>query len=126
MEEVLQTTLNYLVMFVEVCGAAVVVSGVIRALVTYGYAYFSASLYRRAASLRLQLGQSLVVGLEFQVAADILKTTLDPSWNDILLLVVLVALRTGLNYILEWELHNIMKEDGRLHPNGESDEAEET
>ena len=55
-------------------------------------------------ALRMRLGQSMVIGLEFLVAADILKTALSPTWNDILLLAALIALRTILNYLLEHEL----------------------
>jgi len=46
----------------------------------------------------------MVIGLEFLVAADILKTALSPTWNDILRLAALIALRTILNYLLEHEL----------------------
>jgi len=46
----------------------------------------------------------MVIGLEFLVAADILKTALSPTWNDILLLAALIMLRTILNYLLEHEL----------------------
>ncbi|MCD6519654.1 MAG: DUF1622 domain-containing protein [Anaerolineae bacterium] len=55
-------------------------------------------------SLRIRLGQSMVMGLEFQVAADILKTGLSPKWEDILFLAALIGLRTILNYFLEREL----------------------
>ena len=44
------------------------------------------------------------MGLEFQVAADILKTGLSPKWEDILFLAALIGLRTILNYFLEREL----------------------
>jgi uncharacterized membrane protein len=57
--------------------------------------------------LRVRLGRSMVMGLEFQVAADILKTALSPTWNDILLLAALIALRTVLNYLLEYELRTL-------------------
>jgi uncharacterized membrane protein len=56
------------------------------------------------ASLRLQLGQSMVMGLEFQVAADILRTALRPTVNDIVLLAALISVRTILNFLLEREL----------------------
>jgi uncharacterized membrane protein len=54
--------------------------------------------------MRVRLGQAMVMGLEFQVAADILKTALAPTWNDILQLAALIALRTVLNFLLEREL----------------------
>jgi hypothetical protein len=44
------------------------------------------------------------VGLEFELAADILRTAVTPSWKDIEQLVAIAALRTALNYFLEREI----------------------
>jgi len=73
--------------------------------------------------LRAQFGQSLVMGLEFQVAADILKTAISPTWNGILLLAATILLRTVLNYLLELEFH--MLEPGFGFLNGNEKEAPE-
>ena len=103
MEDVLRTAIGYLVPVVEACGALVIVIEVIR---TIGQ-YLLVCVRRECIEMRpmrVRLGQAMVMGLEFQVAADILKTALAPSWNDILLLAALIALRTVLNYLLEREL----------------------
>ncbi len=55
-------------------------------------------------ALRIRLGKNMVMGLEFLVAADILKTSVSPSWEDILFLAALIGLRTLLNFLLEYEL----------------------
>jgi uncharacterized membrane protein len=47
------------------------------------------------------------MGIEFQVAADVLKTGFAPSWNDVGLLAALIGLRTLLNYLLEMELRTL-------------------
>jgi uncharacterized membrane protein len=54
--------------------------------------------------VRLTLGRWLAVGLEFELAADILRTAVTPSWKDIEQLVAIAALRTALNYFLEREI----------------------
>jgi uncharacterized membrane protein len=54
--------------------------------------------------VRLTLGRWLAVGLEFQLAADILRTAVTPSWRDIEQLVAIAVLRTALNYFLEREI----------------------
>ena len=54
--------------------------------------------------VRLTLGQWLAVGLEFELAADILRTAVTPTWNDIEQLIAIAALRTGLNYFLAREI----------------------
>jgi uncharacterized membrane protein len=102
-EQTVTTILGYLALLAEICGALVIVLGVLRTIVLYLAAFFRRGPLR-ANTLRIRLGQSMVMALEFQVAADILKTASYPTWNDILLLAALIALRTVLNYVLEREL----------------------
>jgi len=54
--------------------------------------------------IRLQLGRSLALGLEFTVASDILRTAVVPTRQDIVNLGAIVLLRTLLNYFLEREI----------------------
>jgi uncharacterized membrane protein len=103
LEHWFQLVISYVVPLVEACGALVVVMGVARAIWQYLRSFFEHDPLH-VASLRLQLGQSMVMGLEFQVAADILKTALSPTLNDMLLLGALIGVRTVLNYLLEREL----------------------
>ena len=55
-------------------------------------------------ALRVRFGQWLAVALEFEVGADILRTAVAPSWNEIGQLAAIVLLRTGLNYFLQKEI----------------------
>ena len=104
MEEVLKSLFNYLIVAVEACGAFVIFAGVVRAIIGYIRCCIFNQKNVDVANLRMQLGQSMVIALEFQVAADILKTGLSPTWEDILLLAAIIGLRTLLNYLLEREL----------------------
>ena len=106
MEKLLDSAFSYVVPIIEACGALVIVIEVVRTIVVY-IARYVRRVGQHPAALRLRLGQSMVMGLEFQVAADILKTALAPTWNDILLLAALIALRTVLNYLLEAELEKL-------------------
>jgi uncharacterized membrane protein len=54
--------------------------------------------------IRLQLGRWLAVALEFEVAADILRTAEAPSWSDLGQLAAIIVLRTALNYFLQKEI----------------------
>ena len=47
----------------------------------------------------------LVLALEFLLAADILKSAISPSWNEIGQLAAIAAIRTFLNYSLGHDLH---------------------
>jgi uncharacterized membrane protein len=104
MEGVLLNIVSYLIVAAEACGAFVLTVGVIRTLIGYIRSCVLSQDTKRVPKLRITLGQSMVLALEFQVAADILKTGLSPTWEDILLLAATIALRTVLNYLLEREL----------------------
>ena len=104
MEGVLQTIVSFLIIVAEACGAFVLSVGVIRAVIGYAGSCVFRQNTQHVPKLRISLGQSMVLALEFQVAADILKTGLSPTWEDILLLAATIALRTILNYLLEREL----------------------
>lgn len=108
MEQALEVPFSYLITFVEACGAFVIFVGVVRAIFGYITCFiFKARCQEDVATLRLHLGQSMVIALEFQVAADILKTGVSPSWTDLLQLAATIALRTLLNYLLERELEHL-------------------
>jgi len=46
----------------------------------------------------------LVLALEFLLAADILRTAISPTWNEIGQLAAIAAIRTFLNYSLSHDL----------------------
>ena len=54
--------------------------------------------------VRLKLGRWLAVALEFELAADVLRTAVAPTWNEIGQLAAIVVLRTILNYFLQKEI----------------------
>ena len=58
----------------------------------------------RKTEVRLRLGRWLSLALEFELAADILRTAITPTWDEIGKLAAIVILRTLLNYFLEREI----------------------
>jgi len=57
-------------------------------------------------SVRLALGRSLALSLEFLLGADILRTAVEPSWDEIGRLAAIAAIRTALNFFLQREIAN--------------------
>jgi uncharacterized membrane protein len=103
MEELLIITVGYLRLTVEAIGAAVVGLGSIATAYRYVLTMFGVRKYSNA-DLRLYLGWYLVLGLEFQLGADILSTAVAPTWEEVQLLAAIVVIRTVLNYFLQKEL----------------------
>ena len=54
--------------------------------------------------IRIELGRWLALALEFELAADILRTAVAPSWNEIGQLAAIIVLRTALNFFLRKEI----------------------
>ena len=57
--------------------------------------------------IRLDLGLSLALSLEFLLAADIVGTAVTPSWEAIGLLAAIAGIRTFLNYFLHKEVKEL-------------------
>ena len=55
-------------------------------------------------AVRLRLARWLAVALEFTLAADILRTAIAPTWDDIGKLAAIATLRTVLNFFLQREI----------------------
>jgi uncharacterized membrane protein len=63
--------------------------------------------------LRLRLARWLAVALEFTLAADILRTAVAPSWDDIGKLAAIATLRTLLNFFLQREIETAARTEAR-------------
>ena len=110
-ESVLRDAVGYVVPIVEVMGAIIVVLGVLGAFAEFVQDKGRPRV-REANHIRLRLGRMLVLALEFQVAADILKTALGPTWEDIGRLAALIAIRSAVNHLLEHVIR--MLDDGEV------------
>jgi uncharacterized membrane protein len=103
-EELLQDVVNALVIVVEACGAAVIITG---ALWAFG-GFLRVIVRRRGPAefvpVRLTLGRFLALGLEFQLASDVLRTAIAPSFAELGKLAAVAAIRTALNYFLSKEI----------------------
>jgi len=97
--------IQYLAHGVEFAAALIIGFAALEATLKSILLFFNRSAPPEAKNeVRLTLGRWLAVGLEFELAADILNTALTPSWNDIEKLAAIATLRTALNYFLEREI----------------------
>lgn len=102
----LKLMVGYLSLGAEVAAAMVIAGAVLRGILDYLRQLVSRARPHLDATeaIRLKLGRVLVLGLEFTVASDILRTAVAPTRQDILDLGAIVLLRTLLNYFLEREI----------------------
>jgi uncharacterized membrane protein len=113
--EAVGDAVDFVIPIVELMGAAVIVLGVVIAFTTYA---LSELRVRPVAyeHVRLLLGRFLAVGLEFQLASDILGTAVSPTFDEIGILGAIAGIRTALNYFLAREIEKAqeMEKKGML------------
>lgn len=57
--------------------------------------------------IRIDLGRYLLLGLEFLIAADIIRTIVKPSLEEVVVLVAIVAIRTVISFFLNKEIERL-------------------
>jgi len=103
-EDTLSEVVDLLVRVVEAAGAAIIFVGAV-----IGFARFLIVAVRHRSAdafvaVRLDLGRFLALGLEFQLASDILRTAVAPTFKEIGELAAIATIRTALNYFLRREI----------------------
>jgi uncharacterized membrane protein len=105
MESTLATLTSYAALILEAIAVVVVFGGgldaFLRLLMVVGRPTHGArkDVWRR-------FGTWLLLGLEFELAADIVRSVVSPSWQDIGELAAIAVIRTFLNYFLEKDLEH--------------------
>lgn len=102
-EKLVQYYVEWLRLFVESLGAVIIAAGVIVVI---------AGLIKHAAvnreigftPIRLSFARYLTLALELQLAADVLSTSVAPSWDRIGKLAAIAIIRTALNFFLSKEM----------------------
>ncbi len=105
--ENVRAAIEWAALGIEILGAVVIVAGVLRVAITRGTVRFLLKLDEPGAyeSYKHQMGRSLLLGLEFLVAGDVVRTVaLDPTLANVAVLGLLVLVRTFLSWSLTVEI----------------------
>ncbi len=95
-----------LVRIVETAGALIIFPGAVIGSVRFVYRAVRVRRAEAFVQIRLDLGRFLALGLEFQLASDLLRTAVAPSFAEIGKLAAIAAIRTGLNFFLAREIRD--------------------
>src|SRR5438093_1571683 len=93
-------------LFVEAIAIVVIAIGAIQAVIGLikPSADDPAQPFKRKKLVWLGFSVWLLLGLEFELAADIVRTAISPSWTEIGQLGAIAFIRTFLNYFLETDV----------------------
>jgi len=101
LEAQFSTIASYIALVIEAGAVFVVSYGAIQAI-----AGVVGGIFNRGASemqgrqIWLRFATWILLGLEFALAADLVRTAVAPTWDDISKLAVIATIRTMLNYFL--------------------------
>jgi uncharacterized membrane protein len=109
-EELLKVTASHVALGVETIAVLIVAFGSINALFDILVALVRGPRHSGwGRPIWVKFGSWLLGGLQFALAADIVRSAISPSWEQIGQLAAIAAIRTFLSYFLERDL----KEMGR-------------
>jgi len=103
----LELAVDYITLILNVMGALIVIYGSLYAFVRILKTEFGKSKkkFHPYENIKRTYVQKLILALDFFVAADLLKLVVQPTMDEIILIALIVAIRTLLNYSLNKEIH---------------------
>lgn len=105
-EEILEKLLPIPINILEVMGIIVIVVGAVKSFYHYLLILFKKEKY----PIKSEFANTMAMGLEFKLAAEILKTVLIRSIHEILILGSITLLRGFMTFIINWELKSEREE----------------
>jgi uncharacterized membrane protein len=95
---------------ISVCGSLIILTGVLIALCQYIYFMVTGQLLTSSKginSIRLNLGRTLILGLEFIVSSDLISTITAPDYYSVGIVALIVLIRTVLSFSINRELMKV-------------------
>ncbi|HWQ50229.1 MAG TPA: DUF1622 domain-containing protein [Terriglobales bacterium] len=101
-EHIVETILPPIIACIELVGIFVVTVAAVKAF----YGYLKGQLTHKELDIKFELANGLATGLEFKMAAEILKTVLVRDLNELLILGAIILLRALLSLLIHIEMKN--------------------
>lgn len=101
LEDQFKEIAGFIALAIEAAAVLVVSYGAVQALAgVVGSAFSRSADEMRGREIWLRFATWILLALEFALAADLVRTAVAPTWDDISKLAVIATIRTMLNYFL--------------------------
>jgi uncharacterized membrane protein len=107
MKEWLVAVSEHAIVITNAMALVVIVVGTVEAFFSGLGLMFSSRTSHERSHVWLRFGRWLVAGLTFQLAADIIETSITTDWNAIGRIAAIAVIRTFLNFFLERDLAEV-------------------
>jgi uncharacterized membrane protein len=107
MQDWLNVISEYAILLIDAIALVVIVAGTLQAAVAVVRSLFTPNDGPQRRAIWLQYARWLIAGLTFQLAADIIETSITTDWEAIGRVAAIAVIRTFLNYFLERDLSDV-------------------
>lgn len=90
-----ETLVRFCILLIEIAGIVVIVASMVRGFIGF---------IHRDEQIRIQLAQGIMLGLEFKIGSEVLRSVIVTSWNELGTLAAIILLRSLLTLLLHWEI----------------------
>ena len=107
MREWMVVVTEHAVVAIDAMAALLIIFGTVEAFIDGFRVFFSSKSSHERRDVWLRYARWLIAGLTFQLAADIIETSIRTSWQSIGQLGAIALIRTFLNFFLERDLAEV-------------------
>ena len=90
-----ETLVRILILLIEFAGIVVIVISMIRGFIGF---------MQKSDKTRIELAQGIMLGLEFKIGSEVLRSVIVTTWNELGTLAAIILLRSLLTLLLHWEI----------------------
>ena len=106
-EEILELIASISIITLELIGTLIVIIGAFKSIALNASKFIS----KHHRNIKIDLANSLALGLEFKMGAEIIKTVLIRDLQELIILAFIIALRAALTVLIHWEIKTEKKEE---------------
>ena len=102
LEHGFENLVRILILLIEFAGIVVIVISMIRGFIGY---------LRKDEHTRIDLAQGIMLGLEFKIGSEVLRSVIVTNWEELGKLAAIILLRSLLTLLLHWEINEEEKRE---------------
>lgn len=94
-EAIFQQVVRSAIHLIEFAGMLIIVISMVRGFIDF---------VQKKDCTRIELAQGIMLGLEFKVGSEVLRSVIVSGWNELGTLAAIILLRSLLTFLLHWEI----------------------
>jgi len=102
LEHSFETLVRILILLIEFAGIIVIMLSMIRGFIGF---------IRKSDHTRIDLAQGIMLGLEFKIGSEVLRSVIVTNWEELGKLAAIILLRSLLTLLLHWEINEEEKRE---------------